>query len=203
MSMEGPQTRAWKHSNNLIGATFGYCPAQNREMSSLAIQQWINVKNSANWLENPSSNPETIFPSTITNYKSILNHLLDLCTPILIRDLWHHMAGAASALFLLDIKGRVLVWRDFRGDVSSFQAERFFSKLLEKEVFSCSFFNSLQILMSKCLQILTVTKDTLQVKADPGCKRLSWFGVLTGFRNKCHCSLEVVSSVLLIYTSSI
>ncbi|KAG5610364.1 hypothetical protein H5410_021645, partial [Solanum commersonii] len=43
------------------------------------------------------------------------------------------MAGAASALFLLDIKGRVLVWRDFRGDVSSVQAERFFTKLLEKE----------------------------------------------------------------------
>ncbi|PHT48266.1 AP-1 complex subunit mu-2 [Capsicum baccatum] len=43
------------------------------------------------------------------------------------------MAGAASALFLLDIKGQVLVWRDFRGDVSSVQAERFFTKLLEKE----------------------------------------------------------------------
>lgn len=44
------------------------------------------------------------------------------------------MAGAASALFLLDIKGRVLVWRDYRGDVSAAQAERFFSKLIEKEV---------------------------------------------------------------------
>ncbi|KAL0364192.1 UNVERIFIED_CONTAM: AP-1 complex subunit mu-2 [Sesamum angustifolium] len=43
------------------------------------------------------------------------------------------MAGAASALFLLDIKGRVLVWRDYRGDVSSVQAERFFTKLIEKE----------------------------------------------------------------------
>ncbi|KAH0942949.1 hypothetical protein HID58_002586 [Brassica napus] len=43
------------------------------------------------------------------------------------------MAGAASALFLLDIKGRVLVWRDYRGDVSAAQAERFFSKLIEKE----------------------------------------------------------------------
>lgn len=49
------------------------------------------------------------------------------------------MAGAASALFLLDIKGRVLVWRDYRGDVSSTQAERFFTKLIEKEVFQ-SFF---------------------------------------------------------------
>ncbi|KAF2311440.1 hypothetical protein GH714_023014 [Hevea brasiliensis] len=43
------------------------------------------------------------------------------------------MAGAASALFLLDIKGRVLIWRDYRGDVSAVQAERFFTKLIEKE----------------------------------------------------------------------
>ncbi|KAK0586678.1 hypothetical protein LWI29_010572 [Acer saccharum] len=43
------------------------------------------------------------------------------------------MAGAASALFLLDIKGRVLIWRDYRGDVSSVQAERFFTKFIEKE----------------------------------------------------------------------
>ncbi|RWW28500.1 hypothetical protein BHE74_00011933 [Ensete ventricosum] len=45
------------------------------------------------------------------------------------------MAGAVSALFLLDIKGRVLIWRDYRGDVSAVQAERFFTKLIEKEVF--------------------------------------------------------------------
>ncbi|GAY47328.1 hypothetical protein CUMW_103730 [Citrus unshiu] len=44
------------------------------------------------------------------------------------------MAGAASALFLLDIKGRVLIWRDYRGDVSAIQAERFFTKFIEKEV---------------------------------------------------------------------
>ncbi|KAF3673994.1 AP-1 complex subunit mu-1 [Capsicum annuum] len=43
------------------------------------------------------------------------------------------MAGAASALFLLDIKGRVLVWRDYRGDITSIQAEQFFTKLIEKE----------------------------------------------------------------------
>ena len=47
-------------------------------------------------------------------------------------------AGAVSALFLLDIKGRVLVWRDYRGDVSALQAERFFTKLLDKEVNSAS-----------------------------------------------------------------
>ncbi|RRT66010.1 hypothetical protein BHE74_00003674 [Ensete ventricosum] len=45
------------------------------------------------------------------------------------------MAGAVSALFLLDIKGRVLIWRDYRGDVSAVQAERFFTKLIETEVF--------------------------------------------------------------------
>lgn len=43
------------------------------------------------------------------------------------------MAGAASALFLLDMKGRVLIWRDYRGDVSAAQAERFFAKLIERE----------------------------------------------------------------------
>ncbi|KAL2653764.1 hypothetical protein R1flu_021892 [Riccia fluitans] len=43
------------------------------------------------------------------------------------------MAGAASAVFLLDMKGRVLVWRDYRGDVSAAQAERFFSKLMDGE----------------------------------------------------------------------
>lgn len=44
------------------------------------------------------------------------------------------MAGAASALFLLDIKGRVLVWRDYRGDVTAAQAEKCFTKLIDKEV---------------------------------------------------------------------
>ncbi|KAK6249570.1 hypothetical protein SCA6_003575 [Theobroma cacao] len=43
------------------------------------------------------------------------------------------MAGAASALFLLDIKGRVLIWRDYRGDVPAAEAERFFTKLIEKQ----------------------------------------------------------------------
>ncbi|CAN4100506.1 unnamed protein product [Withania somnifera] len=43
------------------------------------------------------------------------------------------MAGATSALFLLDIKGRCLISRDYRGDVSVQQIEKFFTKLLEKE----------------------------------------------------------------------
>lgn len=51
------------------------------------------------------------------------------------------MAGAVSALFLLDIKGRVLVWRDYRGDVSAKQAERFFTKLIEKDVISIHLFS--------------------------------------------------------------
>ncbi|KAL5708672.1 AP-1 complex subunit mu-2 [Ranunculus cassubicifolius] len=44
------------------------------------------------------------------------------------------MSGAASTLFLLNIKGRVLVWRDYRGDVTALQAEKMFTKLIEKEV---------------------------------------------------------------------
>ena len=52
------------------------------------------------------------------------------------------MAGAVSALFLLDIKGRVLIWRDYRGDVSSLQAERFFTKLIEKVLLFLNFFLS-------------------------------------------------------------
>ncbi|WOG95342.1 hypothetical protein DCAR_0414657 [Daucus carota subsp. sativus] len=43
------------------------------------------------------------------------------------------MAGATSALFIMDIKGHCLLCRDYRGDVSSLQAERFFSKLLDTE----------------------------------------------------------------------
>ncbi|GJV66847.1 AP-1 complex subunit mu-2, partial [Tanacetum coccineum] len=40
---------------------------------------------------------------------------------------------AVSALFVLDIKGRCLISRYYRGDISSVEAERFFSKLLENE----------------------------------------------------------------------
>ncbi|KAH0875056.1 hypothetical protein HID58_072418 [Brassica napus] len=36
---------------------------------------------------------------------------------------------------LLNIEGCVTVWRDYHGDVFAAQAERFFSKLIEKEVF--------------------------------------------------------------------
>ncbi|KVH98196.1 hypothetical protein Ccrd_023593 [Cynara cardunculus var. scolymus] len=49
------------------------------------------------------------------------------------------MAGAVSALFILDIKGRCLISRHYRGDISSVEAERFFTKLLEKEVFEYYF----------------------------------------------------------------
>jgi hypothetical protein len=44
------------------------------------------------------------------------------------------MAGAASALFLLDMKGRVVVWKDYRGDVSASQVEKVFSKLIDRVV---------------------------------------------------------------------
>nr|XP_043618185.1 AP-1 complex subunit mu-2-like [Erigeron canadensis] len=43
------------------------------------------------------------------------------------------MAGAASALFILDIKGYVLISRHYRADVSSIEAQKLFTKLLEKE----------------------------------------------------------------------
>ncbi|KAK1381501.1 AP-1 complex subunit mu-2 [Heracleum sosnowskyi] len=43
------------------------------------------------------------------------------------------MAGAASALFILDMKGRILVWHDYRGDVSASQAEKSFSNLIDKQ----------------------------------------------------------------------
>ncbi|KAG6386552.1 hypothetical protein SASPL_151718 [Salvia splendens] len=42
--------------------------------------------------------------------------------------------AATSALFVLDIKGRCLISRDYRGNVSTAEVERFFSKHLEKEV---------------------------------------------------------------------
>ena len=75
------------------------------------------------------------------------------------------MAGAVSALFLLDIKGRVLIWRDYRGDVSSVQAEKFFAKLIEKEVillilffFSSSGFNLAKVLYLDFLVKLKATE---------------------------------------------
>ena len=40
---------------------------------------------------------------------------------------------AASALFVLDLKGRVLLSRDYRGDVNPKQAERFITKLNDLE----------------------------------------------------------------------
>ncbi|GAQ82897.1 adaptor complexes medium subunit family domain containing protein [Klebsormidium nitens] len=42
-------------------------------------------------------------------------------------------SGAASAVFIMDVKGRVLIWRDYRGDVSATQAERFFNKLMDQQ----------------------------------------------------------------------
>ena len=40
---------------------------------------------------------------------------------------------SASAVFILDVKGRVLISRDYRGDIPASKAERFLQKLLEVE----------------------------------------------------------------------
>lgn len=79
------------------------------------------------------------------------------------------MAGAVSALFLLDIKGRVLIWRDYRGDVSAVQAERFFTKLIEKVIpsllFSASFELSFLFLHFKIL-LFSLCRFTFVVIAE-------------------------------------
>lgn len=40
---------------------------------------------------------------------------------------------AASAVFILDLKGHVILFRDYRGDVPIKHAERFITKLNELE----------------------------------------------------------------------
>jgi AP-1 complex subunit mu len=42
-------------------------------------------------------------------------------------------AMAISALFFLDVKGRVIIHRDYRGDISTKYAEKFMSKINEYE----------------------------------------------------------------------
>jgi AP-1 complex subunit mu len=41
--------------------------------------------------------------------------------------------SAVSAVFILDARGRVLIYRDYRGDVSARHAERFMARLAESE----------------------------------------------------------------------
>lgn len=43
------------------------------------------------------------------------------------------LAMAASALFILDLKGSIILYRDYRGDVPIKFAERFITKLNELE----------------------------------------------------------------------
>jgi hypothetical protein len=74
------------------------------------------------------------------------------------------MAGAASALFLLDIKGRVLIWRDYRGDVSATQAERFFTKFIEKEVIVLRFACLIANLKQEQDLIMCVSDEMLRWK---------------------------------------
>eukprot|EP00878_Enallax_costatus_P010155 GHUV01010601.1.p1 GENE.GHUV01010601.1~~GHUV01010601.1.p1 ORF type:complete len:219 (+),score=53.50 GHUV01010601.1:297-953(+) len=40
---------------------------------------------------------------------------------------------SVSAIFILDVKGRILIYRDYRGDISTKIAERFMSKVNESE----------------------------------------------------------------------
>jgi hypothetical protein len=40
---------------------------------------------------------------------------------------------AVSAVFFLDVKGRVIIYRDYRGDISPRYADRFITKLSELE----------------------------------------------------------------------
>lgn len=47
-----------------------------------------------------------------------------------MQDAW---VMSVSALFVLDVKGRILIYRDYRGDVSTKFAERFMSKVNESE----------------------------------------------------------------------
>lgn len=70
------------------------------------------------------------------------------------------MAGAASAIFLLDMKGRVLIWRDYRGDVSAPQAERAFAKLMDGEV--CVFSTALMdVVLVVLLRICVATSISI------------------------------------------
>lgn len=90
--------------------------------------------------------------------------------------LFHQMAGAASALFLLDIKGRVLIWRDYRGDVSAIQAERFFTKFIEKEVSDSPL--SLPLPLSFSLS-LYVSTSAYELSLSFACKIMLRFDIST------------------------
>ena len=82
------------------------------------------------------------------------------------------MSGAASALFLLDIKGRVLIWRDYRGDVTAAQAERFFTKLIDREVnitFSFSIWYAICYLLIFWLFCRTIRNRKIR-----WCTRMEW-----------------------------
>ncbi|CAN6718029.1 unnamed protein product [Malus baccata var. baccata] len=46
---------------------------------------------------------------------------------------WEALLGGKSQVFSGLLMRRVLIWRDYRGDVSAAQAERFFTKFIEKE----------------------------------------------------------------------
>jgi AP-1 complex subunit mu len=43
------------------------------------------------------------------------------------------MAAGCSAIFMLDLKGKILIARNYRGDVPMACAERFIAKIMEEE----------------------------------------------------------------------
>ncbi|KAK4763341.1 hypothetical protein SAY86_009109 [Trapa natans] len=83
---------------------------------------------------------ELLTSCCITFHESLISATLAGLDP---SQICSEMVGAVPAPSLLDIKGRVLVWRDYRGDVSAVQAERFLTKLIEKDV--CFSFFTLQL----------------------------------------------------------
>eukprot|EP00199_Chlamydomonas_sp_CCMP681_P000912 CAMPEP_0119102588 /NCGR_PEP_ID=MMETSP1180-20130426/1288_1 /TAXON_ID=3052 ORGANISM="Chlamydomonas cf sp, Strain CCMP681" /NCGR_SAMPLE_ID=MMETSP1180 /ASSEMBLY_ACC=CAM_ASM_000741 /LENGTH=439 /DNA_ID=CAMNT_0007086905 /DNA_START=336 /DNA_END=1655 /DNA_ORIENTATION=+ len=79
--------------------------------------------------------------------------------------------GSLSAIFFLDVKGRIIVHRDYRGDISPKHAERFMSKLSELEETSmvtpviCDEGVSYVYLQISNLYILAVTRTNVNAMA--------------------------------------
>ena len=66
---------------------------------------------------------------------------------------------AASALFILDLKGSIILYRDYRGDVPIKFAERFISKLNELEEAGKVFIYSIQWTHIQALERPITTSD--------------------------------------------
>lgn len=82
---------------------------------------------------------------------------------------------AASALFILDLKGRVILSRDYRGDISAKSIERFISKVSElEETGAFKIATSLSSSLKLCKEHRTVLTQT---GAAAQCGRTSLFPV--------------------------